>query len=105
MSEQGTPVWHSIVGDGWEPVQFGQLTEREDQVLIARGWVDCESQNAGVTYIENSVMRPRRRRKPVQFSVVLRDKDGNQTAGGFVQAGKTYEVDALGQLIEVEVEE
>jgi len=62
MSEQEneTPVWHSIVGEGWEPVQFGEITKQDEEVLLASGWVNG-SDSGGCIY--NPGMRPRRRRK------------------------------------------
>ena len=63
MSEQqqGTPDWHAIVGEGWKPVQFGEETRHDDQVLIACGWVDAACDIVSVSY--RADMRPRRRRK------------------------------------------
>ena len=101
MSEQEeVPVWHAIVGDGWEPVQFGEITKADEHELFSKGWV--LQRDNGFIYTEN--MRPRRRRKPVMFSVTVRDMDGKQTASGFLQSGQVYELDTLGQLFEVEDE-
>jgi len=68
MSEQEneTPVWHAIVGEGWEPVQFGEMTKQSDEVLLARGWVD-DCGNGGCRYAPE--MRPRRRRKQPKIVV------------------------------------
>ena len=62
MSEQEneTPVWHAWVGDGYEPVLFGETTADNEDELLARGWV--EQQNSG-GFIYSGGMRPRRRRK------------------------------------------
>lgn len=62
MSEQEneTPVWHAWVGEGWEPVLFGEITKQDEEVLLAGGWANG-SDSGG--YIYNQTMRPRRRRK------------------------------------------
>ena len=61
MSEQQeTPVWHSIVGDGWEPVLIGEMTKADEDELFARGWVG-QRDTGGFVYSVG--MRPRRRRK------------------------------------------
>jgi hypothetical protein len=57
---EGVPVWHSIVGEGWEPVLFGEMTKQDEEALLASGWVnDCGS--GGFAYEPR--MLPRRRRK------------------------------------------
>ena len=61
MSEQEneTPVWHAWVGEGWEPVLFGEITKQDEEVLLAGGWANGSDSNG---YIYNQTMRPRRRR-------------------------------------------
>ena len=66
--EQETPVWHSWVGEGWEPVLFGEITKQDEEVLLAGGWANG-SDSGG--YIYNQTMRPRRRRKKVFFGVAI----------------------------------
>ena len=65
---EGVPVWHSIVGEGWEPVLFGEMMKQDEEVLLASGWVnDCRS--GGFAY--EPCMLPRRRRKRVFFGVAI----------------------------------
>lgn len=60
MSEQEhVPVWHAIVGDGWEPVRFGEETRRDDEVLSAGGWQPCREYG----FLYKTEGMPRRRRK------------------------------------------
>ena len=58
--EQETPAWHAIVGEGWEPVRFGDETKADDEVLRSQGWVSFYG-DGGFTYKSN--MMPRRRRR------------------------------------------
>jgi hypothetical protein len=61
MSEQEneTPVWHAIVGDGWEPVQFRAMTRPDEEVLLAGG---CAVVVDVGGFIYHPDMQPRRRR-------------------------------------------
>lgn len=63
--EQQVPVWHAIVGDGYEPVQIGEIARPDDDVLVAGGWVRAYV-DGGLAYCED--WKPRRRRK-VSFNV------------------------------------
>ena len=56
-----TPVWHAIVGEGYEPVQIGDKMKPDEDVLQAGGWV-CANHGGGAPYREG--WPPRRRRKP-----------------------------------------
>jgi hypothetical protein len=64
--EHETPVWHAWVGEGWEPVLFGEITKQDEEVLLASGWVNG-SDSGGCIY--NPGMRPRRRRKQPKIVV------------------------------------
>ena len=71
MSEQEVvPEWHAIVGDGWEPVRFGEETRRDDEVLRAGGWVKADYV-AITTY--RDCMMPRRRRQSSYEILVIKD--------------------------------
>ena len=99
--EQETPVWHAIVGEGWEPVQIGQLTERKDQVLLARGWADQPVANTGLMYGPD--MRPRRRLK--RSYDISSHIDG--TTYGRIKAAKPGDRFVLtqnGELVPIEVD-
>lgn len=102
MSEQEhLPVWHAIVGDDWEPVLFGELTGRTDEVLKAEGWVEnCD----GGGFIFHAGSLPRRRRKTQMFCVVMKDAHGRNTHVGSVHAGQRFEVGDNGVLVEVEAD-
>ena len=73
--EQQAPVWHSCVGDGWEPVQFSEMTLADEDVLRAGGWVRAND-GGGFAYGEDR--RPRRRRKKSLFTLEIRGtRDGS----------------------------
>ena len=104
--EQQTPVWHAIVGDGWEPVLIGDMTKPEEGVLHAGGWIDnCDAGG----YIYGPDMRPRRRRKRLHIPITITsERDG----GIFLQrlnaeAGDCFRLADNGELVpfKVEVEE
>ena len=90
--------WESLMPDNCVALRVGEKTQPGDLKLSCNG--NWRKVVPGWTITDEH--GPVCRRKPELFSVILQDKDGNQTAGGFVQAGKTYEVDALGRLIEVD---
>ena len=97
--EQQAPVWHAIVGDGYEPVQIGEIARPDDDVLVAGGWVRAYV-DGGMVYCGD--WKPRRRRKAKRFVVMIRDNDGRQTAVAFVQAGQCIEIGSRGELIPIE---
>ena len=82
---EDVPVWHAIVGEGWEPVLFGETTKQEEEVLIAGGWAG-DRDNGGFIYATEH--RPRRRRKRLyeirtmiggaQYSCIKRVKVGDR---------------------------
>ena len=99
--EQSTPVWHAIVGDGWRPVQFGEQTRQDDQVLLACGWVDADY---GVSVPYRTDMRPRRRRETLYEILIIKDGvDYCRTKGA--KPGDCFQLLEGGELIPVEVEE
>ena len=103
MSEQQqeTPVWHAIVGEGWEPVLIGELARQNDQVLEAQGWVDNSD---GGGFILQECGKPRRRRKRL-YEI--------RTMIGFAQycrikkakPGDCFMLTQDGELVPIEVEE
>ena len=103
MSEQEneTPVWHSIVGEGWEPVQFGEITKQDEEVLLAGGWANG-SDSGGCIY--NPSMRPRRRRKR-RYDVQVMSGGVNYCRIKGAKPGDYFMLANNGELIPVEVEE
>lgn len=71
--KQETPVWHSIVGDGWEPVLIREPMCRGEEVLVAEGWVP--DHNSGFLYEPGSLPRRRRKRLPVTITITG-ERDG-----------------------------
>ena len=65
---EDVPVWHSCVGDGWEPVLIGEMTADNEDELLATGWV-AQQDSGGFVYSVG--MRPRRRRPRVFFGVAI----------------------------------
>ena len=103
MSEQQqeTPVWHAIVGEGWEPVQFGDEARRLDYVLESQGWVPtCD----GGGFIYASGMKPRRRCKRSYdiFTHMSGITYGRVTAA---KPGDRFMLTKNGELVLIEVEE
>jgi hypothetical protein len=103
--EQEAPVWHSIVGEGYEPVLIGERTADNEDELLARGWV--EQQNSG-GFIYSGGMRPRRRRKRKRFPVTITingERDGviKKLYCQFLdaQTGDRFEVGPDGSLVRV----
>jgi hypothetical protein len=39
--EQQVPVWHEIVGAGYDPVEPGEITCPDEDELRAGGWVQA----------------------------------------------------------------
>ena len=97
---QGTtsvPVWHAIVGKGWRPVQFGEKTKEDDQVLRACGWSNaCDA--GGFLYVPE--MRPRRRREPLSVSITITgERDGEPFVQQFnANTGDRFQVGSDGSL-------
>lgn len=92
------PVWHAIVGEGYEPVQIGEMTEPNDDMLRAGGWA-CANGGGGLTYRED--WTPRRRRKP---SIELSTRK-NGCAYGYtktVRPGDCFMVSKDGELIPID---
>ena len=91
-NDKKVPVWHAIVGEGYEPVQIGDMTKPGEDILIAGGWVPFDTD--GFAYTEN--MRPRRRRK-VSFNVWTY-RGGYKTAS----PGDCFRVAEDGELIPID---
>ena len=91
-NDKEVPVWHAIVGDDYEPVQIGDNTKPDEDILIAGGWVP--SDRDGFLYTE--YMRPRRRRK-VSFTVWTY-RGGHKPAS----PGDCFRVSEDGELIPIE---
>jgi len=106
--EQQVPVWHSIVGEGWEPVQFGDRTERGEEVLRAGGWVQCYSHG----FVQEVYSVPRRRRKVQRFAIcttdIIHGSIGDEYckvyASAIASPGDLLEVQADGTLKRVDIE-
>ena len=97
-NDKEVPVWHAIVGEGYEPVQIGEMTEPNDDMLRAGGWV-CANGGGGLTYRED--WTPRRRRKP---SIELSTRK-NGCAYGYtktVRPGECFRVAEDGELIPID---
>lgn len=95
--EQQVPVWHSIVGDGWEPVQIGDMTLASDDVLRAGGWVRA---NDGGGFAQGEDRRPRRRWKAVEVSIQVFSQYGIQVLRA--KTGDLLEVQTDGTLKRVD---
>jgi len=99
--EQGTPVWHEIVGEGWRPVRIGEKTKKGDEVLHACGWVKAPS---GGRFTYERCHKPRRRRKHSWEILVI--KDGvSWFRVKAVKPGDYFMVAENGELVPIEVEE
>ena len=94
--ERPVPVWHASVGDGYEPVQIGDMTYSDEEVLRAGGWVKADID--GFRLGPESL--PRRRRKP---SVEISTRH-NGLAGYtyFANPGWRFEIGKFGDLIPID---
>ena len=103
MSEQEeeTPAWHAIVGEGWEPVRFGDETKADDEVLRSQGWVSFHG-DGGFTYKSN--MMPRRRRKR-SFDVLAMKGAVIRCHINAAKPGDCFRLTENGELIKIEVGE
>ena len=99
--EQETPAWHTIVGEGWEPVLLGEETKADEEELFAKGWVP---QRDNGLFIYSDDMRPRRRRK--QLYDVRTVRDGiNFCYIKAAKPGDCFRLTDRGELVQFEVEE
>lgn len=90
--------WESLMPDNCVALRVGEKTQQGDLKLSCNDkWIKVV---AGL--IITGEHGPVCRRKPELFTAILRDKHGRLTADVLVQAGKSYDVDALGRLIEVD---
>jgi len=96
--DKEAPVWHAIVGDGYEPVQIGEIARPDDDVLVAGGWVRAYV-DGGLAYCED--WKPRRRRNPcIELSTRK-----NGCAYGYtktVRPGECFRVAKDGELIPID---
>ena len=96
--DKEVPVWHSIVGPDHEPVQIGEMTQPDEDMLRAGGWV-CANGGGGLTYREDWTPR-RRRRAYIELSTRK-----NGCAYGFmktVRPGDCFRVAEDGELIPID---
>ena len=100
QEEQEALAWHAIVGEGWEPVQFGDETKRGDHVLESEGWV-AQRDGGGFSYACG--MQPRRRRKR-SFDVLTRKAGVTYCHITAAQPGECFRLTEHGELIKIEVE-
>lgn len=97
-NDKVVPIWHAIVGEDHGPVQIGEMTKPDEDVLRAEGWVRTNDQG-GLPYREDWL--PRRRRKP---SIELLTKK-NGVAYEFmknVKPGECFMIGKDGELIPIE---
>ena len=99
--QQETPVWHSIVGEGYEPVLIGEMTKADEDELFARGWVG-QRDTGGVVYSVG--MRPRRRRKR-RYDVQVMSGGVNYCRIKAAKPGDCFMLAEDGELVPIEVEE
>ena len=101
QQEHETPVWHSIVGEGWEPVLFGETTKQEEEVLIAGGWAG-DRDNGGFIYATEH--RPRRRRKRFPVTITITgERDGKLYCQRLdAETGDRFEVGPDGSLVSLD---
>ena len=99
--EQGTPVWHAFVGDGWMPVRIGEETRSGDEALTAGGWAEV---NDSGSFVYKRFMMPRRRRE-ASWEIVLRKDGVDYCRVKAVKPGECFVVNEYGELAPVEVEE
>ena len=93
--EQGAPVWHAIVGDGWRPVQFGEKARHDDEVLDSGGWRPCREHD--FLFDEGNCM-PRRRREASWEILMIKDGANYCRVKG-VKPGEYFMVNEYGELI------
>ena len=98
-SQQETPAWHSIVGDGWEPVLIREPMCRGEEVLVAEGWVPDHS--SGFLYEPGSLPRRRRKRFPVTITITGERDDKLFCQRLDVETGDRLEVGPDGSLVRV----
>ena len=98
--EQETPVWHAIVGEGWEPVLFGEQTKADEHVLESHGWVALPF---GGAWVYGEGMPPRRRRKR-SFDVLTKKAGVTYCHITAAKPGDCFMVAESGELIPIEVE-
>ena len=95
--EQDTPVWHAIVGEGWRPVQFGEQTSLDDEVLVAGGWQPCREY--GFSYTAECA--PRRRRQ-ASYEILVIKNGADYCRMRAVKPGEYIKLNECGELIPVD---
>lgn len=99
--EQEAPAWHAIVGEGWEPVQFGDETLETDEVLRSQGWVRFRG-GGGFTYQVDMIPRRRRKRFPVTITITG-ERDGKLYCQRLdAETGDRFEVGPDGSLVSLD---
>jgi len=98
--QQETPVWHSIVGEGYEPVLIGQLTKTDDEVLVAGGWITASA--GGFRQTADSLPRRRRKRR---YDVQVMSGGVNYCRIKAANPGDCFMLAEDGELVPIEVEE
>jgi hypothetical protein len=99
--QQETPVWHSIVGEGYEPVLFGEQTKADEHVLESHGWVALPF---GGAWVYGEGMPPRRRRKR-RYDVQVMSGGVNYCRIKAAKPGDCFMLAEDGELVPIEVEE
>jgi hypothetical protein len=96
--EQCTPVWHAIVGEGYEPVQIGEIARSDDDVLRADGWVRAYV-DGGLTYRED--WKPRRRRKQTEIRLAVTGEENGLPYSHVytVKPGELFTINDAGFLV------
>jgi len=98
--QQETPVWHSIVGEGYEPVLIDQLTKTDDEVLVAGGWITASA--GGFRQTADSLPRRRRKRR---YDVQVMSGGVNYCRIKAANPGDCFMLAEDGELVPIEVEE
>lgn len=96
--ERQAPVWHAIVGEGYEPVQIGEMTEPNDDMLRAGGWV-CANGGGGLTYREDWTPRRRRKKPDIRVRVTGENNGLPYEHIYLIKPGKNYTFNDDGTIV------
>lgn len=100
QQEHETPVWHSIVGEGWEPVLIREPMCCGEEVLVAAGWVPDHV--SGFLCEPGSLPRRRRKRFPVTITITG-ERDGKLYCQRLdAETGDRFEVGPDGSLVSLD---
>lgn len=97
--EQETPVWHAIVGEGWEPVLFGEIARPDEEVLLGSGWIKASPYGCG--FVFGPEHKPRRRRKR-RYDVQVMSGGVNYCRIKAAKPGQCFMLTNNGELIPVD---